>query len=56
MKEEESNSISDSDLNHDKGNNIIDAKPSDTITTIKIQLEESKENEEGHSSSIHKCG
>jgi hypothetical protein len=36
-----------SNLEKDKGNKIIDAKPRDTITTAKVQPKESEEIQEG---------
>jgi hypothetical protein len=45
IKEKESNLKLESDL--EKGNKIIDENPSATITTTKIQPDESKELDEG---------
>jgi hypothetical protein len=47
LKEKESYPDLESDLEHDKGKQIIDANPNATIATKKIQPYTSKELEEG---------
>jgi hypothetical protein len=47
LKEKESDPGSDSNSEHNKGKQIIDAEPTATIATTKIQPEEPEEPEEG---------
>jgi len=41
---------------NEKGNKIIDAYPSATMATTKIQKNDPEDPEEGNTSSTHRCG